>query len=59
MKNILKPKEMSELLGVSDRTLQRWDKESKLTGCRIYGLRKQKQKYERVNSYEACIQIRN
>ena len=55
MKNILKPKEMSELLGVSDRTLQRWDKESKLTGCRIYGLRKQKQKYERIISYEACI----
>ena len=34
MKNILKPKEMSELLGVSVRTLQRWDKESKLTAYR-------------------------
>lgn len=34
MKNILKPKEMSELLGISVRTLQRWDKESKLTAYR-------------------------
>lgn len=48
MKNILKPKEMSELLGVSVRTLQRWDKESKLIGCRIYDLHKYKQKNERM-----------
>ena len=34
MKNILKPKEMSELLGVSVKTLQRWDKEGKLTAYR-------------------------
>lgn len=34
MKNILKPKEMSELLGVSVKTLQRWDKEDKLKAYR-------------------------
>ena len=34
MKNILKPKEMSELLGVSVKTLQRWDQEGKLTAYR-------------------------
>lgn len=34
MKNILKPKEMSGLLGISVKTLQRWDKEDKLTAYR-------------------------
>lgn len=34
MKNILKPKEMSELLGISIKTLQRWDQEGKLAAYR-------------------------
>ena len=34
IKNILKPKEMSELLGISVKTLQRWDQEGKLAAYR-------------------------
>ena len=34
IKNILKPKDMSELLGISVKTLQRWDQEGKLAAYR-------------------------
>ena len=47
MKIYIKPKEASEFLGVSVKTLQRWDKEEKFKAFRsptgrIYGLRKYK-----------------
>ena len=51
-----KPKDFSELLGVSVKTLQRWDREGTLKAnrtptnvfsCRLYGLRKYKKQIER------------
>lgn len=39
-----KPKDFAELIGVSVKTLQRWDREGTLHvfSCRLYGLRKYK-----------------
>ena len=58
MKNILKPKEMSELLGVSVKTLQRWDQEGKLTAYRNPSGRRYYTK-EQYEEYTIGIQTEN